>query len=207
MEGSFELESVFVGEKSFGFVSAYNTNQKIPNLDQTSQRLTKTTIEQINLINPICDRITAKKKHQTITMTFEKVTVSAQVNAPVSKAWNTYTSPEHITHWNFAADEWCCPSASNDLRVGGKYSTRMEAKDGSAGFDFEGTYTDLTPESSLTYVLGDGRIVTTTFEAMEEASTLVTTVFDAENENTLERQRFGWQSILDNYKKHAENSM
>ncbi|MEC7764794.1 MAG: SRPBCC family protein [Pseudomonadota bacterium] len=136
-------------------------------------------------------------------MTTEKITIDATVDAPVETVWARYTDPDHITQWNFASDDWCCPSASNDMRVGGKYAARMEAKDGSFGFDFEAIYTDLQPERALTYRMEDGRMVTTTFEPIG-SKTQVTTVFDAETENDIEMQRGGWQSILNNFKKHAE---
>lgn len=133
-----------------------------------------------------------------------QITIDALVHAPRGTAWAAYTDPDHITQWNFADDSWHCPSASNDLRVGGKLKSRMEAKDGSFGFDFEGTYDQVTQEQSLTYVLEDGRAVTTTFEDKDEG-TLVTTTFDAETENDIEMQRGGWQAILNNYKAHAES--
>lgn len=137
-------------------------------------------------------------------MSTEKITIDAKVDAPVETVWARYTDPDHITRWNFASDDWCCPSASNDMQVGGKYSARMEAKDGSFGFDFEAIYTDITPERSLTYRLDDGRMVTTTFEPIG-GQTQVTTVFDAETENDVEMQRGGWQAILNNFKAHAES--
>ncbi|WP_298498270.1 SRPBCC family protein [uncultured Maritimibacter sp.] len=137
-------------------------------------------------------------------MAFEKITITATVDAPSDKVWAAYTTPEDITQWNFASDDWCCPSASNDLRVGGKMKSRMEAKDGSFGFDFEGTYTDLEPGKSMTYVMEDGRAVTTNFTDLGADRTEVTTVFDAETENDLDMQRGGWQAILDNFKAHAE---
>lgn len=137
-------------------------------------------------------------------MAFEKITISATVDAPSDKVWAAYTTPEDITQWNFASDDWCCPSASNDLRVGGKMTSRMEAKDGSFGFDFEGTYTDLEPGKSMTYVMEDGRAVTTNFTDLGADRTEVTTVFDAETENDIDMQRGGWQAILNNFKAHAE---
>lgn len=134
----------------------------------------------------------------------EKITIHAVVDAPIQKAWEMYTDPDHITQWNFASDDWCCPSASNEMEIGGTYTARMEAKDKSFGFEFVATYTDLTPGKSFTYVMEDGRAVTTSFEAIGNNKTEVTTVFDAETENDVEMQREGWQSILNNFKKHAE---
>lgn len=137
-------------------------------------------------------------------MSATKITVQATVAADVKKAWDNYTLPEHITKWNFASDDWQCPRAENDMRVGGKYSARMEAKDGSWGFDFEAIYSEITPGKSFTYSM-DGRNVTVAFETKGD-STLVTVTFDAETENPVEMQQQGWQAILDNYKKYTENN-
>lgn len=136
-------------------------------------------------------------------MSAEKITIDTLIDAPLDKVWTCYTDPDHITRWNFASDDWCCPSASNDLRVGGRYTARMEAKDGSFGFDFGGTYTELTPRASMSYVLDDGRAVTTRFEQIDD-KTRVTTAFEAEGQNPVEMQRDGWQAILNNFKAHAE---
>jgi uncharacterized protein YndB with AHSA1/START domain len=135
----------------------------------------------------------------------ETITVETTVNAPVEKAWAYFTNPEHITQWNFADDSWHCPRATNDLRAGGKFSSRMEAKDSSEGFDFEGTYDEVVPQQRIAYHMSDGRTVTTTF-AQEGSGTKIITVFDPESENPLEMQRSGWQAILENYKKHVEQT-
>ena len=137
-------------------------------------------------------------------MTAEKITVEALVNVPLDTAWSCWTEPDHITKWNFDSDDWCCPHASSDLKVGGQYVARMEAKDGSIGFDFEGMFGEVENLSAITLKMGDGREARTTFEAVDQG-TKITTVFDAEQENTIELQRGGWQAILDNYKKHAES--
>lgn len=134
-----------------------------------------------------------------------RVTIEATVNAPVEKAWQYWTQPEHITQWNFAADSWQCPSATADLHVGGKFTSRMEAKDGSFGFDFEGTYTDVEENRLLAYAMPDGRKVEVHFSA-EGDTTTVTESFDAETQNDVEMQRAGWQAILDNFKKHVEGN-
>ena len=133
-----------------------------------------------------------------------EITVSTTVNAPIARAWEAFTMPDHITQWNFASPEWCCPSATNDLRVGGEFSSRMEARDGSVGFDFTGVYTNVQPLEHFAYVLGDERRVTVSFEAVSSEQTKVTEVFDPETVNPEELQRGGWQAILDNYKKHVE---
>lgn len=106
-----------------------------------------------------------------------------------------WTNPEHITKWNFASDDWHCPKAENDLRVGGKYSARMETKDGSFGFDFEAIYDEVIDQKKITYTMSDGRQATTDFEHRDN-KTKVTTTFDAENENPADIQREGWQAIL-----------
>ena len=138
-------------------------------------------------------------------MSFNKITIQASVLADRKKAWANYTEDEHITQWNFASGDWCCPAASNDLAVGGKFSWRMEAKDGSFGFDFEGVFTEIVPLEKLKYVFMDQREAEISFSDLPEG-TLVQIVFDAENENSLELQEEGWQSILNQYKSHTERS-
>ena len=138
-------------------------------------------------------------------MTFQKITIAATVKAGLSTAWDCYTNPHYITQWNFADDTWHCPTAQNDLKVGGKLRSRMEAKDGSFGFDFEATYETVEKEKKLVYRLDDGREVCTTFETKPEGVE-VTTTFDAETQNSLEMQKNGWQAILNNYKKCAEGA-
>jgi uncharacterized protein YndB with AHSA1/START domain len=131
-----------------------------------------------------------------------QITVSTTVPVPQAQAWEIFTVPEFIARWNFASDDWHCPSASVDLREGGRHSARMEARDGSFGFDFEGSYADVDPPRSLTLVLDDGRKARTTFEKVA-GGTLVQTTFDAEAENSPELQRGGWQAILDNFGRIA----
>jgi uncharacterized protein YndB with AHSA1/START domain len=140
-----------------------------------------------------------------MNMNATKVKVAATIDATIKKVWDAYTKPEHITKWNFAADDWQCPSASNDLRVGGKYAARMEAKDKSFGFDFEAIYDEVVDQKRLTYTMGDGRKATTTFENTG-GKTVVTTTFDAEGTNSIDMQRDGWQAILSNFKKYVEKS-
>ena len=136
-------------------------------------------------------------------MSFSKIQIEATIAAPVSKTWSYWTEPKHITQWNFAAPEWQCPKASNDLKVGGKYFARMEAKDGSFGFDFEATYNEVADQKKIVYTMLDGRKVTTTFEP-QGSSTKVVSVFDAEKENSEEMQKNGWQAILNNFKSYTE---
>ena len=132
-----------------------------------------------------------------------KIAVEAIINAEKRIVWEYWTKPEHITHWNFAADDWQCPRAQNDLRVGGKYSARMEARDGSFGFDFEAIYDEVIDQKKMTYTMGDGRQATTRFEDLN-GKTKISTTFDAENENPVEMQQQGWQAIMNNFKKYTE---
>lgn len=134
-----------------------------------------------------------------------KIIVEATINVETNKVWNYCTKPEHITNWNFANDEWQCPKAESDLTVGGKYFTRMEAKDGSFGFDFEAIYDEVIDQKKITYTMTDGRQSTTTFENLS-GTTKVITIFDAENSNPIEMQQQGWQAILNNFKKYAETN-
>jgi len=126
-----------------------------------------------------------------------KLLVEVLVTAPIESVWRAYTSPAEITHWNFASDDWHCPSASVDLRVGGKFSSRMEAKDGSFGFDFAGEYTAIEPNRLIEYRFGDR---TAEIRFAEKADGVVVSVsFDPEADNPADMQRSGWQSILDNF--------
>ncbi len=133
-----------------------------------------------------------------------KITVEVSVNAPVEKVWKMWNAPEDITQWAVGSPEWHTPSAQNDLRVGGKFLTRMEAKDGSIGFDFTGTYDVVERHRTIAYTMEDGRKVSITFTA-HGATTTVTETFDPESENTPELQREGWQGILNNFKMHVES--
>ncbi len=135
----------------------------------------------------------------------ESIEITALIDRERGEVWTLYNEPEHITGWNFASDDWCCPRAENDLRVGGRLLTRMEAKDGSFGFDFEAVYDEVSEGVRVAYTLGDGRRVETTFES-EGTRTRVTTRFDAEEMNTVEMQRDGWQAILNNFKRYAESA-
>lgn len=133
----------------------------------------------------------------------QQITISTVLKAPVERAWQAYTAPAEITQWNFASDDWCCPSADVDLRVGGAYRARMEAKNGSFGFDFAAVYGEVDPYKAITLTMNEGRKARTTFESIGEG-TRVTTTFDAEEQNSLEMQRNGWQAILDNFRKYVE---
>lgn len=133
------------------------------------------------------------------------ITVEATVNAPVDKVWKYWSAPEHITKWNNASDDWHSPRAENDLRTGGKFSTRMEAKDGSMGFDFGGVYDDVRQNELIEFTMGDGRKVSVKFSGKGNETKIVET-FEAEETHSIEMQRGGWQAILDNFKKYTETN-
>ena len=133
----------------------------------------------------------------------ETITVKTLINTPIEKVWPLWTKPEHITQWNNASDDWHTTRAENDLRIGGKFLSRMEAKDGSFGFDFEGIYTNIVTNEKISYTLLDDRKVTITFSQTENGVE-VTETFEAENQNSIELQKFGWQAILNNFKTYIE---
>ena len=135
----------------------------------------------------------------------ENITIETHVNAPIEKIWELWTKPEHIKKWNNASDDWHTTRAENDLRIGGKFLSRMEAKDGSFGFDFEGIYDDVTTNQKISYTLLDDRKVDITF-LQTENGVKITETFEAENENSLELQKQGWQAILNNFKNYVENN-
>lgn len=131
------------------------------------------------------------------------ITVETIVDSPLAVVWEKYTQPQYVTQWNNASEDWHTPRAENDLRVGGKFVYRMEAKDGSFGFDFGGVYSEVRPEEFFAYEMDDGRKVEVGFEEVDEG-VKVTVKFDPESENSEEMQRAGWQAILDNFKRYAE---
>lgn len=133
------------------------------------------------------------------------ITVVATINAPISKVWEYWTKPEHITKWAFASSDWEAPSAENDLKVGGKFNTVMAAKDKSASFNFNGVYTAVKEHELIEYNIEGGRHVKVEFMQVPEGIT-VTVIFDPEDENSEEMQRGGWQAISDNFKKYVESS-
>jgi uncharacterized protein YndB with AHSA1/START domain len=135
----------------------------------------------------------------------KKITIQTNINAPVNKVWEYWNAPEHITKWCSASADWHTPRAENDARTGGRFLTRMEAKDGSFGFDFSGTYTEVIENAHLAYTLDDNRTVAITFSTSDNATNIVET-FEMENENPEEMQRFGWQCILDNFKNYVESN-
>ena len=131
------------------------------------------------------------------------ITVENSINAPVAKVWEFWTKPEHIIKWCNASDDWHTPRAENDLKVGGKFVSRMEAKDGSMGFDFGGVYDAVRTNEYIEYTLGDDRKVKINFSAQGNKTKVVES-FEAENTHSIEMQQGGWQAILDNFKKYTE---
>lgn len=131
------------------------------------------------------------------------ITVESKINAPKERVWKLWTTPKDIIKWNNASDDWQTPRAENDLRTGGSFNYRMEAKDGSSGFDFSGIYKKVKPNELIEYEIGDGRKVRIDFKRIDDETKIVET-FEAEDVNSIELQRAGWQAILDNFKKYAE---
>ncbi|WP_149276542.1 SRPBCC family protein [Pareuzebyella sediminis] len=135
----------------------------------------------------------------------EKITIEAKVKAPIEKVWKYWTDPKHIVKWNSASEDWHTTKTENNLQVGGKFTFRMEAKDGSMGFDFGGTYDQVKPREKISYTLHDDRKVQVTF-VEEDRQTKVVEVFETETTNPVEMQRNGWQAILDNFKVYTESN-
>ena len=131
------------------------------------------------------------------------ITVKNTVNAPIEKVWEYWTKAEHVKNWNFAASDWHCPNATNDLQVGGEFHYTMAAKDNSFSFDYWGTYQKIEINKQLDFVLGDGRKVVVSFESTNNG-TIVIEEFEPEQQNPPERQQTGWQMILDNFKAYVE---
>ena len=131
------------------------------------------------------------------------ITVKCKVEAPIEEVWKLWTTPEHITKWNNASEDWHTPYSENDLRVGGKFKSTMASKDGTMSFDFEGIYTEVKNHSFIEYKLADERKVDIYFIGLEDGVEIIES-FDPENQNSEEMQREGWQAILDNFKKYAE---
>lgn len=142
-----------------------------------------------------------------MSLTTEKtqITVKTMVKAPVEKVWKFWNTSEHITHWNNASDDWYTPRAENELRPDGKFIYRMEAKDGSFGFDFDGVYDEVKINEHIDYTINDGRKVKVTFKGNGDETEVVET-FEAESTHPIDMQRSGWQAILDNFKKYAETN-
>lgn len=136
-------------------------------------------------------------------MTNTKITIQNEIKAPIHKVWDYYNDPKHIIKWNSASPDWHTTTSTNDLKPGGKFSSRMEVKDGSMGFDFGGIYDKVDHHQLISYTMEDGRQTNITFKE-EDQNTLVTIVFDAEASNPVEVQKGGWQAILDSFKRYTE---
>lgn len=134
------------------------------------------------------------------------ITVETVINASINSVWKKWTNPDDIVKWNNASDDWHTTRAENDLKVGGKFLSRMEAKDGSMGFDFSGTYNTIKPNEIIEYTADDKRKVQVHFFDGDDKTTIIE-VFEAENENPIEMQKLGWQSILNNFKKYTESKL
>ncbi len=134
------------------------------------------------------------------------ITVSTTINAPIESVWKNFTKTEHIKKWCHASDDWHAPQAENDLRVNGKFRTKMASRDGSQGFDFVGTYTKVQPNEAIEYFIADGRKVMIKFlPDPKSGGVQIIQTFEKENENSSEKQQQGWQAILDNFKKYTES--
>jgi uncharacterized protein YndB with AHSA1/START domain len=131
------------------------------------------------------------------------ITVETVVKADLDAVWRAWNTPDEITQWNAASDDWHTPSSRVDLREGGTFVSRMEARDGSVGFDFGGTYTRVLAQQLIEYTMDDGRRVAVQFSQTAEG-VLVRETFDAETTHSAEMQRQGWQAILDNFRRHVE---
>lgn len=134
-----------------------------------------------------------------------RISVETIVNAPIYIVWEMWTNPEHIIKWNSASDDWHTPHAENDLRKGGKFLSRMEAKDGSTGFDFRGIYDEVKTNQLIEYTMEDGRKVRIVFTDLGD-ETKIQETFEAEDEHSIDMQREGWQSIMDHFKRYAEKN-
>jgi uncharacterized protein YndB with AHSA1/START domain len=137
--------------------------------------------------------------------TTSSISIENIIDAPVDKVWNLWTEPRHITQWNNASEDWHTPFAENDLRAGGKFLSRMEAKDGSFGFDFGGVYDEVKINELIVYTLGDGRKVKILFYPKKDQTKIVET-FETEGSNSVDVQKTGWQAILNNFRKYAETN-
>lgn len=132
-----------------------------------------------------------------------EITIQATVNASLKKVWSAWTTPEDVIQWNFASEDWCCPAASIQLEPGGQFSYRMEAKDKSFGFDFEGEFTVVDCLKKIEFMMSDQRHVAVYFSETSEG-TLVQETFEAETQHSVELQKQGWQAILNNFKSYVE---
>lgn len=205
---------------NFKYLNAFADKDENPSLPGSNWDLTFTEQNENTKVSITIYNDSLERMEQMIEMGFKegftmtlngleqllmrnKIKVTATVNAGTKKVWDFYTQPKHITNWNFADPSWHCPSATNDLNVGGKYAARMEAKDGSFGFDFEAVYNEIVLNEKIVYTMADGRQAEVLFKGDNNTTEVVVT-FDAETQNSLELQKNGWQAILDSFKKYTE---
>ena len=134
------------------------------------------------------------------------ISVYTEIVGPMERIWDFWTNPSDIVHWNNASDDWHTPQAENDLKIGGIFNYRMEARDGSMGFDFIGRYDSVEKYKRIAYTLEDGRRVVLNFTS-NKGRVRIEEKFEPESENSVEMQQQGWQSILDNFKKYSENKL
>ncbi len=135
-----------------------------------------------------------------------QIIIETTINAPIEKVWSYFTEPQHIMKWNNASEDWYTPSAVNDLKPNGIFNYRMEAKDGSAGFDFGGKYDEVISQKIIAYTLGDERKIHITFNTDDINVTRIIEKFEPEKVNPIEKQKEGWQAILNNFKKYTEEN-
>lgn len=199
------FEELPVDEKASAWGGSMETYRLIPHEDSTELIIElggddyNTPDEMSQAFYPAMDII--KKLSESPV----KITISTTVNNTIENVWKHWTAPEHIMQWTFAGDDWHAPSATNDLKPGGEFTTRMEAKDGSFGFDFGGKYSKINEEKHIVYDMTDGRQVEIDFTP-EADGIKITETFDAENQNSYDMQQFGWQAIMDNFKKYSESN-
>ncbi len=135
------------------------------------------------------------------------IAIQTTVQKPIELVWKKWTNPSDVMQWNHASDDWHCPSATNDLRVGGEFHYIMAARDGSVEFDFNGVYTEILPLQKIAYTIEGGRKVVVLFEKISDTETQIIETFDPEDENPIEMQTAGWQAILDNFKQYVETKL
>lgn len=189
------LESYHIETVSEG-VQKFSVTQTVP--DEYFDMLNDSWKPALEKLKEVCEKNLCA---------FHAITIEATINGSVDDAWLYWITPEKMMKWNFASEDWHCPRASVDLRVGGDFTATMAAKDGSMAFDFGGTYTEIIDKKRLYNQLGDGRMMWVDFEVLSPTQVKVVETFEAEGENSLDMQRAGWQAILNNYKKAIEEKL
>jgi uncharacterized protein YndB with AHSA1/START domain len=197
----FQNQAIVPGENSW-----YGSIEKYVLTTENNMCLLNVTIDVMDEYADYFDE-TFPKALQNIKTQSEHcwITIETLIDAPLEKAWDCYTTPAHICKWNAASDDWHTTSAANDVSVGGKFDYRMEAKDGSVGFNFSGTHTAIQHLESIATTLGDDRKMSATFSQQNNKVHLLQ-MFEPENENAISIQEMGWQLILNNFKKYVESN-